>query len=131
MMGDIDPMNPYNFYTGYNLYKYDENKNKWNYNALTLNPFEYDEDPRNIKNDSCSPYEIPQNVFIRRLGYDPQNQKLYMLQNYMSGNQGAIRIFRFENDSNFAIPSARQAISDGNILSTISTTNKWTRICMA
>ena len=105
-MGDIDPFYSFKFYTAYNMYQYDINQNKWKYDAMTLNGFQYEQDSRNTPNGNNIPFEIPRNVFLRRLS----NNKLYMFQNDANGNQGAIRIYRFENESNFAIPSARWSI---------------------
>eukprot|EP01084_Bolivina_argentea_P071390 129824_1 len=112
-MGDVDPLDPTMFYTGYDAWKYDTNVNQWIFQAITHNRFKYPQDSRVIQPGFYGPYEVPQNIWARRL----KNGNLYLFMNSMAGDQGPLRIYRFNKttDGYIAIPSARWGVSDGGI----------------
>eukprot|EP01084_Bolivina_argentea_P071391 129827_1 len=49
IMGDVDPLDPTMFYTGYDAWKYDTNVNQWIFQAITHNRFKYPQDSRVIQ----------------------------------------------------------------------------------
>lgn len=114
-MGDTDPANENHFYTRDTKYVINHTETTpgagWTFQAHTIDKFRYPLDDRVAQPGSWGLNDDIENVFMRRIG-----GKLFMFGNNMAGDQGPMRVWRFDSLTNgeVAVPSARIGYDDAD-----------------